>query len=232
MKTILTLTTLLLIHIALSAQISGIGIKSGVSISSTDNYILKDSENPKVTTKTGFTGGITFENIINNTFSFQYELQYESKGFYFPNDVRMDGGPNIFGYFNTQCITIPLLIKATGGKAVQYYGYCGLYAGFLIRVDNSIRSISASFDGQTIEDLSYNSVDQFNRFDWGGIAGTGLRTSVSEMVDFVFDVRCNVGLSHIAKENQPNTTSPWKYYFQEEKNVSIAITAGIVFNPF
>jgi hypothetical protein len=229
MKSILTFIILLFISLPTTSQSSGFGIKSGVSIASTNKYFSIEDEDPAISAKNGLTAGISIENQINNTLSFQYEVIYESKGFYFPADVSNDGGGNIFGYFNQEYFTVPLMVKATVGKAVKYYGYTGLYGGFLVGAENHITSIAASFNGQTIRDLSYCAASQFKRFDLGGILGTGIRTSASERVDFVFDVRCSAGFINMAKKNQPDLSSHWHYVFNDERNISLSITAGIVF---
>jgi len=230
MKNILAFTILLFMSIATLAQQSGFGIKTGVIIASTKKYFSLEDEYPAISAKNGVTAGISIENRINNTLSFQYELIYESKGFFFPSDIEQSGGANIFGYFNQEYFTIPVLLKASGGKAIKYFGYGGLYAGFLVGIKNDITMITASFYEQTIRDLDYSSASQFNRFDWGGTAGAGIRTSATENIDFVLDIRCSAAFINMAKKNQPDLSSHWYYKFRDERNVSLSITAGIVFS--
>jgi len=82
--------------------------------------------------------------------------------------------------------------------------------------------------------MSYDPTDIFNKNDFGGLVGLGIKIPLCEKVKFIIDTRYNFGLTKAAKNtdfdydhNLWTLTTPDN--FQDVYNRSLSISLGILY---
>ncbi len=131
-------------------------------------------------------------------------------------------------------ITLPLITNFEIGKKVKYYGYTGIYIGFLVKAENYTSLISNSSSDLIIYDLSYDPTEVFNKKEFGGLVGVGIKIPLCEKVEFIIDSRYNFGLTKAAKNtdfdyNSNQWTKDTPDNFQNVYNRSFSISLGILY---
>ena len=180
-----------------------------------------DDEDGDYKTKIGLNLGAMGNYGINDMFSIQAELLYSAKGAkseYKDEDGDTESMPLSLGY-----IDIPIMLKATFGNDIKFFGLAGPTIGILM---------SAKFDGEseyTSYDFDPNNPmsppvekkvkykDSFNGTDIGFVIGGGAVVPIGDM-PLIIDIRYNSSLGTIADDDD------W-----DIKNSVISINFGMLF---
>lgn len=233
-KKYLIISFIVLTSSFLFAQDFSIGLKDGISFSNINGrFDFKNFNKTQINKSVGHSFGLFINFRTSNFITLQMEINAENKGFYFQNDVWIDGVAYT-GNFNINYITIPLIANFEIGKKVKYYGYAGIYAGFLTKAENYTSFISTSSPDLLIYDLSYDPTEVFNKQEFGGLVGFGIKIPLCEKVEFTIDSRYTFGLTKSAKNtdfdydsNQWTKDTPDN--FQNVYNRSLSISLGILY---
>lgn len=143
----------------------------------------------------GFTAGAVLEYETGNSFSFQTEVNYKKKGEKVESWVN-ENKTVLRREFNY--LTVPVLFKynfkaADAGANWKFSLFTGPYAGFL----TSVHAKSRSGGNTTSVDIN----DQAEKSDWGVIIGGGISKKLSNGSAVTADLRYDMGLSEVDKEN-------------------------------
>lgn len=218
----------------LLAQDFSVGLRDGVSWSSiTGSFDFKNFDKTQINNRVGHSFGFLLNYRTSRFLTLQIEMNYNNKGFDFQSDIWIDGVAYT-GSFDVNYITVPLITNFEIGKRVKYYGYAGVYAGFLTKAENYTSFISTSSPDLIIYDLSYDPTKVFNKREFGGLVGLGIKIPLCEKVEFTIDSRYTFGLTKAAKNtdfdydsNQWTTDTPDN--FQNVYNRSFSISLGILY---
>lgn len=139
----------------------------------------------------GFSGGLFFQYNFKKILSLRTNVAGERKGAMYKNQLTNSNGQHIgeetihvkFGY-----LTVPVLVRASFGKKVQFFVNAGPYFGFLIR--------------QIYENQEYNIIADYTednkRFDTGISSGIGIIVPIKTKFAFSFEARNNIGLYNVS----------------------------------
>ncbi len=207
-------------------------MRDGVSWSSiTGRYDFKNFEKTNIEKSLGHSFGLIINYQLSKYIILQTEFNYEMKGFDFGQSL-MGGG--LEGNYSMSYLTIPIIAHFEIGKNVKYYGYTGVYFGFLIKAENYTSLTSLTTPGLVVYDLSYDPTNVFNKNEFGGLVGLGIKFPLCEKVYFFIDTRYNFGLTKAAKNTDFDYESNHWYAdspdnFQNVYNRSLSISLGILF---
>ena len=233
-KKYLIIVLIILSSSFLIAQDFSIGLKDGISWSSiSGRFDFKNFNKTQINNRVGHSFGLLLNYRKTRFFTLQMEINYNNKGFDFTNDIWIDGVA-YSGSFNVNYIFVPLITNFEIGKRVKYYGYTGIYIGFIVKAENYTSFISTSSSDLIIYDLSYDPTEVFNKQEFGGLVGVGIKIPICEKVEFIIDSRYNFGLTKAAKNtdfdydsNQWTKDTPDN--FQNVYNRSFSISLGILY---
>jgi hypothetical protein len=192
-KAMVILAVLALTFGSASAQTNkfDIGIEGGPSLVFLHgNEMLGESNHPT----TGVSAGAFFQYNFKKILSLRTNLSFERKGsFTRYESTDYMGIPIEDVTINSRFdyLTLPLLVRATFGKKVQFFINTGPYIGFLIQ-------LSTITKGGLCPTKKGNSTSLMKRFDAGLTTGIGLAVPFKQKFAFTFEARNNMGLVNIS----------------------------------
>jgi len=139
MKKIYSIIALIILFSSvLFAQNFSIGYKDGISWSGIHGrFDFKNFDETQIKNRIGHNFGINLNYGVTNFLTLQIEVNYEEKGFDFDYPPMLVG-ITYSGNFRLKYLTIPITALFEIGKNVKYYGYTGIYVGFLLKAENYI----------------------------------------------------------------------------------------------
>lgn len=223
---------IVLLPLVLSSQQFSVGVKDGLTISGIKGrYDFKNFEKTNIEKSLGHSFGLIINYQLSKYIILQTEFNYEMKGFDFGQSLI---GAGLQGNYSMSYLTIPIIAHFEIGKNVKYYGYTGVYFGFLIKAENYTSFSTLSSSTIIVYDLSYDPTNVFNKNEIGGLVGLGIKFPLCEKVYFFIDTRYNFGLTKAAKNTDFDYESNHWYpdspdNFQNVYNRSLSISLGILF---
>ena len=192
------------------AQESQFGVKGGLNLS---NMTIDGNDDSNL--KAGLHVGVFNKIMISDAFAIQPELLYSSKGFQhvFNNEVITDGEVN----YNLNYIDLP--VKLVFYLADDFSFQLGPYVGYLVNTNVEVDNAELLNDFFEVDSQDDIDRDNFNAIDFGLTGGLGF-----EFEPLVVGFNYNLGLSQVAKENEPA-----ELMLSDAKNTVIQIYAGITF---
>jgi len=229
-KKYLIITLFILSSNFLFAQYFSIGLRDGISWSGINGY---DFERFQIKDRTGQSFGLLLNYRTLSFLILQAEINYEEKGFDFQTDPLLCGGGSS-GNFRLKYLTIPFTSHFEIGNKVMYYGYAGVYVAIRLKAENSTSVVSNYSPDLVIYDMSYDPTDIFNKHEFGGLVGIGIKIPLCEKVKFIIDSRYSLGLTKASKnKNYDYNPLRWSTEFPDDpKNVynrSLTISLGILY---
>jgi hypothetical protein len=195
MKNIKSLFGIIIIFISLKTSYGqtnkfDMGVEAGPSIIfQYGNDVLKESHRPMI----GFMGGIFFQYNFKKIISLRTNIAFERKGSVFNSPVLDTNGYTIgeaTTHSNFDYITLPMLVRASFGKRIQYFINVGPYFGFLIK--QTFVTKGDIYPTSTVDKTRY-----FNRLDMGLTLGVGLIIPIKSTFTFSIEARNNLGLINL-----------------------------------
>lgn len=136
-------------------------------------------------------GGFIFQYNTKKILSFKTGFSYQRKGFQSQDFPYSDNNGNILGEGNSvisfDYITLPILVKASFGKKVQFFVNAGPYTGFLLAKNERF-----VLDHQTISENK--NMSGLQRWDFGITGGIGVAIPIKEFWMVHAEVRNYLGL--------------------------------------
>ncbi|MEO6667859.1 MAG: porin family protein [Ferruginibacter sp.] len=172
-------------------SISSIGIETGPSVTSVRGNEIIQRQNNSI----GYAFNIFYQHHLNKIFSLHSSIGYERKGSEF-SLVATDytGMPigKVHGYSRWNYLTMPVMIRATFGKRINYFVNAGPYIAYLLKqvYGNKAGVLPA---GQT------NNINNDQRIDFGISLGAGLSLPLTKNIALSFEARDNLGLYNVSK---------------------------------
>ena len=230
LKTVLIILLFLVSNIAYTQNLS-IGIKDGLSRSDI-KFEYKDFNDSHYFRVNSLKGGRNFGLMLNyqitNFFSIQSELYHFEKGFELNLCSDMDGGPEIFGNYKMNYITIPLLATFEIGKSFKFYGYAGLYMSFLNSAKNQI-TVASTVPPDYHHDYSYDPTSELYKNESGALVGLGVKIPLCSKFKLFIDTRYETGLTKAVRDD----TEYGDYHvigdFKNVYNRSVSVNWGILY---
>ena len=153
--------------------------------------------NPDVRYAAEFMFQYRFTNIIG----LRTGLGYENKGARINYVSLVDQSGNDISngkvQFHQHYLTLPVLAEFTFGKKVQPFVNAGIYLGVLL---NS-KTVFRYGDNKTSDNITNDK----QRIDVGVMASAGIKVPVKKSCFFVFEIRNNIGLLNVYKNNFPGS---------------------------
>jgi hypothetical protein len=150
----------------------------------------------------GYAGGITLQYNLYKFLSIHTEFVYEKKGIDFKFDTPIQTTDYKFNATRTEFyyLKFPVLLRATFGNKIKFFGNIGTYFGFLQSM-NEIMFLNlenATFD------LVYrvHSDFAFQTFDYGIASGFGFSFPIDTRIDLSFELRNNYGLKNLNQNSR------------------------------
>ncbi|MDP1726954.1 MAG: porin family protein [Bacteroidota bacterium] len=145
-------------------------------------------------TTMSFSGGFFFQFNFKKIISLHTNIAYERKG-----SITTAQATNMYGNSigevtintNFDYLTIPILLRATFGKKVQFFVNGGPYFGYLLK--NTFVSKGDNIPRTTGDNTKFN-----KRFDTGISTGLGLSVPVKTRFAVSFEIRNNLGLYNVS----------------------------------
>ena len=154
------------------------------------NDFIDNNHKPTI----GFSGGLFFQYNFKKVVSLRTNIAFERKGSVLTSQTTDING-NPLGEFTTHTnfdyLTLPILVRATFGKKVQFFVNAGPYFGYLIK------QTFVSKGGNIPTTTSDNTFSD-KRFDTGISTGLGLSVPIKTKFAFSFEVRNNLGLYNVS----------------------------------
>lgn len=177
-----------------------IGAKGGFYFSNAEVTGVADGLLPSTEVLVGRTAGLVASLPVSERVSFAPELLYTEKGFAIREgiDFEVFGLDIPFGATlknHISYVELPALMKYEfGSKKSSIYVMAGpsLAYGFSARTQVTANFL-LDFD---LGDYDY-AMDDFNRWDWSGVIGAGVRQNLKENVDFFADFRYQKSVSDV-----------------------------------
>jgi hypothetical protein len=154
------------------------------------NDIIDNLHKPTI----GFYSGLFFQYNFKKIVSLRTNIAFERKGSVLSSQATdINGNPlgEFTTYTNFDYLTLPILVRATFGKKVEFFVNAGPYFGYLIK--QTFVSKGENFP-TTISDNK--SLDK--QFDTGITTGLGLSVPIKTKFSFSFEIRNNLGLYNIS----------------------------------
>lgn len=164
----------------------------------------------------GFSGGLTFQVVINKLLSFRtcYSFQQKVEKPKYNNhfiDVPMISSGSAREHSNFYYLNIPILLQFNFGKRVGFFTNIGPNIGFLLKGEQIT---------ETSDNPSKTSTPPTNKFDFGLTAGVGMAVQIKDRFSLTFEVRNNLSFK------------PLYVYYQESKIYTIDFLIGFsIYNP-
>jgi len=229
------LTSLIIISSGvLSAQSFSIGIRDGLAVTGIKGrFDFKNFESTQTGNRINHSLGVSVNLSLSGILFLQADILYDIKGIDFQNDEDLLGVA-YRGFFHMDYITVPLTINIELGRNVKYYGYAGIYMGFLLDAKNTTTFSSTSSPEPAIYDMSYDPTGIFNKKELGGLTGLGLKIPLCEEVNMIIDLRYNFGLTKAAKNTDYDFDSNYWTYgtpdnFHNVYNRSFVFSIGFLY---
>ena len=141
-------------------------------------------------TSIGYSGGIFFQYNFKKIISLRTNIAFERKGNMIKTKFSdLNGNPlgELKGISNYDYLILPILVRATFGRKIQYFINAGPYLGYLIK--KTIIVEAENFPTWTSDD-TYLCKD----FDFGLTTGLGLLLPIKQKFALSLEVRNNLGL--------------------------------------
>jgi hypothetical protein len=168
-----------------------IGVEGGPSlISLRGNEIIDQYHKPTI----GFSAGLFFQFNFKKIVSLRTNIAFERKGSVATMQTTDNNGNplgEVTTHTNFDYLTLPVLVRATFGKKVQFFVNAGPYFGYLIK-QTFVRE--GDNDPTTTTDNSFRD----KRFDTGISTGLGLSIPFKTNFAFSFEARNNLGLYNVS----------------------------------
>lgn len=136
-------------------------------------------------------GGFIFQYNTKKILSFKTGFSYQRKGFQSQDFSYVDNNGNFIGngksVFSFDYITLPILVKASFGKKVQFFVNAGPYVGFLLAKNERF-----VMDKETISENK--NMSGLQRWDFGVTGGIGIAIPIKETWMVHAEVRNYFGL--------------------------------------
>lgn len=191
MKKILTvLICTLTITIYGQTNILDLGIEGGISAASLRGNTSIDNYHG---TRIGYMGGLFIQYNFRKIISLRTGSYFEEKGSAIKFDLHDQNGQTvgtIHGKENFDYLTIPLLLRATFGKKLNYFINVGPYIGFLIKQTEHTDAF------QNYPETNPDRTDITKKTEIGLSTGLGLSYTIRQHYAFSFEVRNNLGLTN------------------------------------
>lgn len=155
-----------------------VGLKAGINLT---NLFVDDVDDNNI--KVGLNAGFLAKVPITRGLSIQPELLYSLKGSKLTYDNVLFGEGEY--RFNLHYVEVPVLAVINIAKNLNLHA--GAYAAYLVAAD--IKDVN---DDGSIEEIGDLKADDFNRFDYGLVAGLGL-----DIENFTIGARYNYGMREI-----------------------------------
>lgn len=165
------------------------GIEAGAGFRS----LKIDPPYPSLDTRAGFsyTGGMSIQYNIDDTWAIKIGAAYEKKGTDFDRtDIQTDG------HVDLNYIAIPLLFRSKFGKGIKYFTNVGPYLGIFLSNRTTINAYSGNPSVEINNDSSTKSID------FGLSLGFGLEIPVSSTGAITLEIRDNLGLTNISRSKE------------------------------
>jgi len=168
MKTLLfSMFSFLLLQV--TGQNHFFGIKGGENWTSN----LYRNSSAKNGFRTGFSGGLTYEYLLNNHFSLGADLIYDQRGFIY--DIAFDdyqGNHRITTTnFDHDNLAFPIKAGLTIGKKVYSFANIGLSPSLLRNADKQLNT--TDMDGRIVAIENYEVTNSMQKFDMAGLIEIG-----------------------------------------------------------
>jgi hypothetical protein len=154
------------------------------------NDIIDNLHKPTI----GFSGGLFFQYNFKKVVSLRTNIAFERKGSVLSSQTTdINGNPlgEITTNTNFDYLTLPILVRATFGKKVQFFVNAGPYFGYLIKQTFVSK-------GDNIPTTTSDNTSLDKRFDTGISTGLGLSVPIKTKFAFSFEVRNNLGLYNVS----------------------------------
>ena len=185
------------------------GIEGGLNLSSLrgkQDYFLDKS--PKI----GFLTGVTAQYPFNKKIAFKSGIYLENKGSK-GVAVRMSDLNGVVlgqakGFNNFNYLHIPFLFKTTFGNKARFFANAGPNIGFLIKQTTRVEQ-TGNFNG-----YKENLTEFYKKIELGISGGLGFSIPLNEKSIFSIEIRDNLGLTNVNKENGfPEKTNSINFLF-------------------
>jgi hypothetical protein len=180
-----------LITLALKSEgqtnILDVGVEGGGSVVSLrGNESLTKYHHPRM----GYCGGLFVQYNFKKIFSLRTGGYYDQKGSSFKIQLTDQyGNPGALRgkeYFDY--LTIPVLLRATFGKRINYFINAGPYVGILLKQTTHEDAFNA------LQENNFDGSQYYHKADFGLSGGLGFSYSVQQNFSISFEVRENLGL--------------------------------------
>lgn len=181
------------------------GIEGGPNLSNlrTKNYMFYFSEKKPAIFGSG---GFIFQYNTKKILSFKTGFSFQRKGTRFDNILYTDQTGTVLGngknVYSLDYVTLPILVKASFGKKVQFFVNAGPYAGYLLGTSDK----TTVDTGTGKEVFTNHSMNGLSRFDFGIASGIGITIPIKESWKIHAELRNYIGLKDI------NTYYPIEMY--------------------
>lgn len=138
----------------------------------------------------GFSGGIFLQSNFSSIFSIRTNIAFERKGEIYTGKYLL-GLTMPSRNLNFDYLTLPILVRATLGKKVNYFINAGPFFGYLIKHTAIIKD-------PNIQQNTTDFTNFYNRFDTGISAGLGISVPIKEKFSISCEIRNNLGLYKIS----------------------------------
>lgn len=139
-------------------------------------------------------GGFIFQYNFKNFLSLKTGISYQRKG-YQEDMIFTDNAGNYSGKGTISSrldyLTLPILVKASFGKKVQFFVNAGPYVGYLLQETDRQK-----FNGTTTNQADLNAIG-INRWDFGIAGGVGIAIPIRTFWVISVEARNYSGLSDI-----------------------------------
>ena len=187
----------------------GIGIKAGVNFAN-----VRNTSSINTSSQTGFMGGAFLAPPSKGLMGYRAEIIYSKQGYNFSKQTNT-------GTVNLDYIIMPHLTTINLTKFVQ------LQVGGQIAYLLNAKTDSAKGSSSNPYGAAFNSMDAYNRFDYGLAAGIELHPVSGLMIG----ARMNFSMANVYKDPSSFMTNPSQSPLPkiEAKNNVLQISAGWIF---
>ena len=172
-----------------------IGAQAGPNITAMqfENELLQDNTQPKIAAL----GGLFFQYNLNTIFSLRVDPSFERLEYKYKDRTYTDQYGNTDGPYKTKInldyITVPVLFKASIGNKINGFVNAGPSFNFLLQ-----SKWTSEMPERTFKQLT---TTQYNTFNLGLTTGLGVAIPLKETIALSFEVRNNLGLTNINKND-------------------------------
>lgn len=166
------------------------GIEGGPNLSTlTGQTTFNTKFDPKIFASAGF----IFQYNTKKFLSFKTGVSYQQKGYQMKDISFTDVAGNIdkgkaISHFDY--LTLPILVKATFGKKINFFVNAGPYVGYLLNTTNRLK-LENSDNKQTV-------TNSYKRWDFGVSAGIGIGVPINDYWVVSAEIRNYTGLTNIS----------------------------------